>query len=80
MDFKILEVEYSKSWATRRGEVPFCPVFLPLPKVEDMLIFLVSSQGIVGPYLLMVKSICEKTSVHGCHFLSSFTQVAKVVF
>lgn len=46
MDFKILEVEYSKSWATRRGEVPFCPVFLLLAKVEDMLIFLVSSQGI----------------------------------
>lgn len=46
VDFKILEVEYSKSWATRKGEVPLYPMFLLLPKVEDMLISLGGSQDI----------------------------------
>ena len=46
LDFKILEIEYSKSWTPRRGEAPLCPMILSSPKVEDMLISLVRFQDI----------------------------------
>ena len=46
LDLKISEVEYSKSWASRGGWPCLCPMFLPLPKVEDMLISLVRFQDI----------------------------------
>lgn len=46
LDFKISEVEYSKSWASKGEEAPLCPLFLPLPKVEDVLISLVRFQDI----------------------------------
>lgn len=46
LDLKTSEVEYSKSLASRGGKAPLCPMFLPFPKVEDMLISLVRFQDI----------------------------------